>query len=145
MDLRQVVESSLSEPQKCYGHCDQQANMRFLSSGEPLVACYACPAGYVSKIIAYGKKEADSALRAYVTKALGGRPLKEEEIRTATRYPWDLGLQGAEMKVAYWTQNYRASKSEDPNRQALFLCSDCGSPFLKLLTESRTKCSNCMS
>jgi len=145
MDVKQAVESSFSLPQKCYGHCDQLATLRFLDSGEPAVACYVCPAGYVSKVMAYGRKDVGAALRTYVTKALGGQPLKEEDTRTATRHPWDLGIAGFEMRVAYWTQNYRTSKNEDPNRQALFVCSKCGSTYVKPLATQGTTCLNCRS
>ena len=107
------------------------------------MACYTCPAGYVSKVMVYGKGDARTALRTFVTKALGGQTPKDEEIRTATRHPWDLDLPGHEMKVAYWTQNYRGSKSTDPNRRALFVCSECGSTYVKPLMEPGTKCPNC--
>jgi len=143
VETKSVVEASFSQPQKCYGHCDQTATMRFLGSGEPTVACYACPAGYVSKVMAYGARDSRKPLQVFVTKALGGRSIKEEEIRTATRHPWDLGVSGFEMKVAYWTQNYRGSKSDDPNRQAMFICSECGSTYVKPLTAPGTKCANC--
>ena len=52
--------------------------------------------------------------------------MREEDVRIASRYPWDLGIttgDGAKsMMVAYWTQNYRRTKSEDADRDALFLC-----------------------
>jgi len=143
VDTRSVVEASFSQPQKCYGHCDQTATMRFLVSGEPAVACYSCPAGYVSKVMVYGKRDAREALRSFVAGALGDQPVREEDIRTATRHPWDLNVSGLEMKVAYWTQNYRGSKVEDPNRRALFLCSECGSAYVKPVTAPGTKCAKC--
>lgn len=143
MDTRHVVEASFSQPQRCYGHCEQQATLRLLGSGEPAIACYACPAGYVSKLMAYGGKDAGGALRTFMTKALGGLPAREETIRTATRHPWDLDVAGFEMKAAYWTQNYRGSKSEDPNRPALFICSECGSTYVKPLASPVTRCASC--
>jgi hypothetical protein len=143
VDPRGVVETSFSQPQRCYGHCDQPATLRFLNSGEPAVACYTCPAGYVSKVMVYGRRDARETLREFVTMALGGQPIKEEDIRTATRHPWDLDIAGFEMKVAYWTQNYRGSKSTDPNRQTLFVCYECGSTFVKPLTAADTRCANC--
>ncbi len=54
MDVKQIVGAAFSQPQKCYGHCEQNATLRFLTDGEPLLACYACPTGYVSKVMAYG-------------------------------------------------------------------------------------------
>ena len=143
MELRQLVESAFSQPQKCSGHCDQPARFRFLGSGEPTVACYACPAGYVSKVMIYGHRSPDQALLGFLTKAMGTGATKEDEIRTATRHPWDLGAPGVELKVAYWNQNYRSSKSSDPTRQAIFLCSNCGSAYLKPLSAPGTRCAIC--
>lgn len=142
VDARRLVKSSFSQPQRCYGHCDKQANLRFLDTGEPALACYVCPAGYVSKVMAYGKSDARGALSAFLTKALG-QHVGEGAIRSATRHPWELGVRGFEMKVAYWTQNYRGSKSDDPNRRALFVCSECGSAYVKPLTGPGTKCEGC--
>ena len=142
VDAKGVVEAAFSQPQKCYGHCEQPATLRFLESGEPTVACYACPAGYVSKMMVYGRNDAREGLKAYVTKARG-KPVKDEEIRTATRHSWDLDVPGFEMRVAYWTQNYRGSKSEDPNREALFICSECGTTYVKPMSSLGTKCPNC--
>jgi len=143
VDVKQLVEATFSQPQKCYGHCEQPATLRFLDSGESAVACYACPAGYISKVMVYGKKDAREKLTSFVTKAIGNLPLKGEDIRTATRHSWDLDVTGFEMKVAYWTQNYRGSKSENPNRPALFICSNCGSLYVKPITATGTLCANC--
>ncbi len=144
MDTKRVVEAAFSEPQKCYGHCDQSATLRFLNSGEPLVACYACPSGYVSRVMAYGHKDTSERLREFLSGALGGSlSPKDSDLRNATRHPWDLGLADAEMKVAYWTQNYRASKSNDPDRPALFVCSNCGSTYVKPVSKGGTKCPAC--
>lgn len=143
METRRLVESLFSQPQRCYGHCDQQAGLRLLKSDEPILACYVCPGGYVSRVMAYGKIDAAKKLRDFVGAAMGGQPLKEEDIRRATRHSWDLAIPGLEMKVAYWTQNYRGSKSADPDRPGLFLCSRCGSTFVKPLTEQGTLCSEC--
>jgi hypothetical protein len=145
MDARHVVEKAFSQSQKCYHHCDQPATLRFLNSGEPLVACYACPTGYVSKVMVYGHRDVDKTMREFLANALGGRPLREDEVRTATRHPWDLAIRDFEMSVAYWTQNYRGSKSEDPHRPALFICSNCNSTYVKPLSMPGTMCPNCRS
>jgi hypothetical protein len=143
MDTRRLVEAVSSQPQKCSGHCDQQANLRFLTSVEPLVTCYCCPGGYVSKLMVYGPDAPGATLRDFLTKATGGRPPKEEEIRVATRHSWDSGLAGQDVKAAYWSQNYRGSKSGDPAREALFLCTNCGSAYVKPLSAPGTTCPNC--
>jgi len=143
VDPKSVLEAAFSQPQKCAGHCDQQATLRFLRSDEPLIACYSCPAGYVSKVMAYGPEASEEVLRRFLTEAMGSRLLREDEIRTATRHPWDSGVAGFEIKAAYWNQNYRSSKSSDPDRQALFVCANCGSTYVKPLSEPGTTCANC--
>lgn len=143
MDPRHLVEMAFSQPQKCAGHCNQQASLKFIGTGEPTLACYACPTGYVSKVMVYSPLAPDGILRKFLAEAMDGRVPKEDEIRTATRHSWDLGTDGVEMKVAYWTQNYRSSKSDSADRPALFLCSNCGSPYVKPLSATRTTCGNC--
>lgn len=141
--MKQLVERTFSQPQKCSGHCGQEATLRFLGSDEPLMACYACPTGYVSKAMAYGLRDPREVLREFLAKAMGGRSPRDDEIRTATRHPWDFGVADLELKGAYWTQNYRSSKSDDPDRQALFVCSNCGSAYAKQLSAPGTTCGNC--
>lgn len=108
-----------------------------------MVACFSCPGGYVSKIMVYEPKMPGDVLREFLRKAMGKSP-SGDEIRTATRYPWDSGVADFEMKAAYWTQNYRSSKSSDPDRRALFVCSNCGSTYLKPMSAPGTTCSNCV-
>ncbi|MDV3292994.1 MAG: hypothetical protein LYZ70_01845 [Nitrososphaerales archaeon] len=146
MDIKQVVSAAFSQPQRCYGHCDQNATFRFLTDGEPLLACYACPRGYVSKVMAYGGQNTAEGLRNFLGTAFEGRtPIREDDLRVAKRHPWDLGIAGAELNVTYWTQNYRSSKSNDPDRPALFLCSKCGSAYVKPISGSGTLCPSCSS
>ena len=148
MDIRPVVMERFAEPQKCHGHCDQPARMRVLKEdGEVLVAT-ACPKGYVSRVAAYGRGDAANAVRSAVQRALGpGGDLRDEDIRTATRYAWDLGMEGsasgAVFKAAYWTQNYRRTKSEATNREATFACERCGSLFMQRLSSEGTLCASC--
>ena len=143
MDIRELVEASFSAPQKCRGHCDQQATMRFLAGKEPLMVAFACPEGYVSKLMAYGPAPTGNALLTLLQGAGGGLPLKEGDIRTATRHSWDLGLGGAEFRSAYWTQNYRASESKDAGRPSLFLCTNCGAAYVKQLNAPGKTCGSC--
>ena len=143
VDTSRLVEAALSGTQKCRGHCDQQASLRFLSKGETLVAASACPAGYVSRLMAYGPSSAGDTLRELLKETLGGLPVKEGDIRVATRHAWDLGIAGAELRAAYWTQNYRASEIKEADRPALFLCSSCGSAYVKQLSASGSRCPSC--
>jgi hypothetical protein len=148
MNLREVA-AQFDEPQKCYGHCDQPATLKILGEkGGMLLATMACHAGYVSRIMAYGTQIDLPVFRSFISDSLGGSiRLTDDDLRTATRFSWDLGMsgQGADevVKVAYWTQNYRGSKSEATDRQALFACANCGSLYIQHVSAKSVLCPNC--
>lgn len=146
MDVARVAAVEFGEPQKCYGHCEEKATFRILKSGEAVIACYACPSSYVSKVMAYGPSSTRETLRLFLSEALEGGPsLKEGDIRTATRHVWDLRTVNSDISAAYWTQNYRGSKSDDPSWKALFTCARCGTLFLQPLAVKNTLCGRCSS
>lgn len=96
--------------------------------------------------MAYGNDVYPNTLKQLVAGALGDSGnVHDEDIRVAIRHDWDFGteLSGGLIKAAYWTQNYRRSKTDDPNRAALFLCSKCRSLFLQSLTSHWTLCGKC--
>jgi hypothetical protein len=147
VDLEEFVREEFGEHQNCYGHCTQPATLRILDRDEMLIVGVVCHAGYASKIIAYGDKLDESRFKAFLTRALGTSPaVADDEIRTATRFPWEASSDGVNsMKVAYWTQNYRASKSDDPNRVGLFICQNCNSPYLQPANNRNVLCAGCQS
>lgn len=138
---------------KCYGHCDQPATLRFVREGEDggmLVAATVCHAGYVSRIIAFGRDLQLEIFRFLILDALDGRqPFNNEDIRTATRFEWEIqdkgDSEGKVLREAYWTQNYRTSKIDDPNRAGLFVCANCGSFYLQPVTKKEILCDGCVS
>ena len=96
------------------------------------IGCYVCSSGYVSRIVTYGKKLDLAAFKALVSSLTKGvADVDDEDIRVGTRYTWDLGIKGNEsgmvLREAYWTQSYRRTKNDNPNRVALFLCGKCDS------------------
>lgn len=146
MHIREFIEEKFSEPTTCYGHCQQQSQIRFLSRDNDLIACFSCPSGYVSRIINYGEDLNVQKFKEFLSNLLSKtRDVKDEEIRVATRYGWDLGLDtnAKVMRVAYWTQNYRRTKSDDPDRVSVFLCSNCNSLFLQPLSSRNSLCGKC--
>jgi hypothetical protein len=149
MELQALVKEKFSEPQKCYGHCDQLSTLKFLNGDEkPIVAVYSCPGAYISRIIVYGDSMELSKVLTYIKDLVGKeQDVREEDIRVASRYPWDLGLdsadQGRVMSVAFWTQNYRRTKKDDPDRAAVFLCSNCGKVFSQPASGTETLCQDC--
>ena len=148
MDLRKVVEEKLNGKPKCYGHCEEQARLSFLPEKRMMIGSYSCPTGYVSKIVAYGKELDVNALAAFVSEAMRGiGDFADEDVRVATRYTWDLGItgeaEGVVLREAYWMQKYRRTRSDDPNRLALFLCAKCRSFYHQPVTGSNRLCPRC--
>jgi hypothetical protein len=148
MDLRMLVDERLDGRSKCYGHCQDASTLKLLNEKCMMIGCYSCPSGYVSRIVAYGKELDVSAFKTIVTAAVQGiGDVTDEDIRIATRYTWDLGVrqepEGVVLKEAYWTQNYRRTKSDDPNREAMFLCANCKSFYRQPATSRNEFCPRC--
>jgi hypothetical protein len=148
MSVKAMVLEKFGEPQRCYGHCDQPAGMKVLGDNGGVVVAIACARGYVSRVVAYGPGDNASVLKSMVGDALGpGGDLRDEDVRTATRYAWDLGVEGKAsgivFKAAYWTQNYRRTKSRDADRKGLFACGKCSALFTQPVSSSGTLCPAC--
>jgi hypothetical protein len=147
-DLKKVVEEKLSPPSKCYGHCDEESTLKLLCDKRMMIGCYTCYSGYVSRMVAYGKELDVKTFKAIVSAAIQGiGDVTDEDVRVASRYTWDLGVEGEPeglvLKEAYWTQNYRRTKSDDPNRAALFLCTKCRSFYHQPATDKNRLCPRC--
>jgi len=149
VELRSLVAERYGQLDKCYGHCEQPTTLKFLNAdGEPVVAAYSCHQAYLSRIILYSHSLDLAGSVATIAGLIGkDQEVKEEDVRIASRYPWDIGLTAGDgqkmMMVAYWTQNYRRTKNEDPNRAALFLCEKCRTIFPHSLTEKQVLCPGC--
>ena len=149
MDLRSIVAERYGELEKCYGHCEQPATLKFLNSeDEPVITGYSCHGAYLSRVIIYAGtlklKDSVDTIAGLVGKE---SEVKEEDVRIASRYPWDMDIASADpgklMMMAYWTQNYRRTKSEDPNRNAVFLCANCNSVFSQHIGDKQVLCPSC--
>ncbi|MEM3857256.1 MAG: hypothetical protein QXI37_01965, partial [Thermoprotei archaeon] len=152
MSLRSLVEGKLNVSTKCYGHCDSAAKLKFLKAKE-LTGAVACEKGYVSRIVRYSDKPVDvNDFVTYISAVFPGNDVKPEDIRTATRHPWDMGLEDggygskeALLHQAYWTQNYRRTKNESADRPALFLCQGCESLYVQPVSAQSSLCPSCSS
>ena len=130
------------------GHCEEQPTLRFLNATESLIiGGYACHGAYLSRVVVYAQSVGVKEARDMVQSLLGSEAnVAEEDIRVKSVYPWDIDLEGDGQKMltaAYWTQNYRRSKTEDLNRTGLFLCGKCRSVFPQIITERQILCSDC--
>lgn len=142
-----IAHSLLNVGTTCY-HCKQPAALEHIENGA-VRACHVCPDRYVSRIIEYGKELKPREFREFVqgvTTGLG-QAVEDADIRIASRYAWDLGLDRPAddliLKEAYWTQSYRRTKSDDPNRPALFLCTNRDSFFVQPLSSGERFCARC--
>jgi hypothetical protein len=142
---RRIVEEKLNAVAKCRGHCNEQTSLSLSDVKGELIGTYACPSGYVSRLMNYG--EVDVAwFREFVSLLLRGvEEVKDEDIRVATRYAWDLDEMGTGevLKEAYWTQNYRRNQTDDPNRAALFSCTNCRSFYVQSASGKERLCLDC--
>lgn len=151
MDIRSLVADRYAKIDRCYGHCDQPATMKFLNTeGMPVVTGYSCHQAYLSRIIVYSDALTLGGSCELVRSLVGDdQEVKEDDIRLASRYPWDFDFTtgGADksLMTAYWTQNYRRTKSEDPDRNALFLCESCRNIFQHQLSQRQVLCPGCTS
>ena len=147
--VEEAVRLRLSGDSPCYGHSKGQSHHHTIESAGAPMACFSCDAGYVSKIIQYGKNTDTVTLKSFVSEKMKGiMEIRDEDIRVATRHPWEMGLEESSagdivLIEAYWTQYYRRTKSDDPARTALFRCTSCGSLFTQPLNSIHSKCGVC--
>lgn len=149
-ELKDIVTSIFNLPVSCYRHCNNQAELKFVSGEKNLLGCYVCPSGYVSRLIMYFKaNEADPKLLVNLLSRFKDRigEVKSQDIRIATRYSWDLNILSPEeavFKEVYWTQGYK--KTEQKNHLfAIFLCSNCNNLFSQPIDSTTAICENCRS
>jgi hypothetical protein len=151
MELRELVTEQYGQLEKCYGHCELPATAKFLNDdAESVVVGYSCHGAYLSRIIIYSKSLTLPVSVNYVTRLVKGQQeVMEEDVRIASRYPWDLNMVSTEtekiMMMGYWTQNYRRTKNDDPNRNALFLCESCHTIYSQPVTSKHILCPRCTS
>lgn len=141
-----LAQNLLNVAAKCHGHCKETANFEFIGDGT--VSCYVCSGRYVSRIITYGEEFDLKRFREYLRSAAPNMgEVEDGDIRVASRYAWDLGLDRETddlvLREAYWSQNYRRTKNDDPERPALFFCSNRDLFFVQPLNSKERLCQSC--
>ncbi|MDG6899847.1 MAG: hypothetical protein JRM88_04705 [Nitrososphaerota archaeon] len=144
-NVTEIARSLLATTAKCQ-HCGGQAAIEYAEGGS--VGLHVCPGRYVSRIIMYGNELDTDRFLGYVRGAARGtQGVEAGDVRVASRYAWDLGLARKSndivLKEMYWTQNYRRTKSEDPDRMALFFCANGDSFFVQPLKNGERLCDKC--
>ncbi len=134
----------LKTPAHCR-HCDGSADLVYVDKQD---AAQVCPGRYVTRVIRYGQDVDAERFSEHIRKVTSGLGTVEPaDIRVASRYAWDLGLRRRSndlvLREAYWTQSYRRTKDDSPDRSALFLCSNSDSFYVQPLNGTETLCPNC--
>lgn len=146
MNLAELVRDHFSLQTNCYRHCDEPTTLRIIAEGEATIGCYTCPSGYVSRVVLYAKRAEPKLLMKFLKNSAGEMDIAEADMRIASRHPWDLGIDVRDETVfqeVYWTQNYRRTESNQPQRKALFVCANCNSLYLKPLNSEKNLCDKC--
>jgi len=145
MDLDRLVMEKLNGRSRCSGHCQRQSKLKLLRQGGMTIGCYSCPSGYVTCLIQYGRALDLQAFKIFLSAIQDD--VADEDIRVATRYNWDLAItnhtDGPIVREAYWRQSYRRTKSEDQQRTALFICTNCDSFYRQPISTVDNLCSKC--
>ena len=94
MDIRSVVADRYGQLEKCYGHCDQPATLKFLNTeGTPVITGYSCHQAYLSRIIIYSDSlDLHESLDTIAELVGKDQEVKEDDVRLASRYPWDFEI-----------------------------------------------------
>lgn len=145
-DAKSAVKELFAVTPNCYGHCKELSGFEFVKDDSMVVQ--VCPDRYVSRIIAFGN-QVDPEQFKRILRGLtpGMEEVESTDIRVASRYAWDLGLDRRKddliVRLAYWTQSYRRTKNDSPDRVMLFLCSNKDSFFMQRLDSRYRLCQNC--
>ena len=145
MDLEQLVKERLNGRSKCSGHCQELSELTLIQQNGMTIGCYRCPSGYVSILVQYARSLDIQAFKSFLSSLQGN--VTDEDIRVATRYTWDLAItgqpDGALLRETYWRQSYRRTKSDDPHRIALFICTECNSFYRQTISDKNRLCPQC--
>lgn len=155
--LRKFVEKYLTFKGRCRRHCDGPSSFVDLGvNSDKVVGAYACPDGYVSRVVYFSVNPDIDWFRGFLYSQVGEGVLKERDLRIATRHGWELGEDAlAEMKrislrgvvrEVYWTV-YPQTEAE--GRRGIFLCSGpeegkgCGRLFVQDIKSKDRLCPRC--
>ena len=144
-DAKSAVMELFAVTPSCYGHCKEPSGFEFRDDS---MIVQVCPDRYVSRIIAYGEKVDPDRFKKILSGLTPGMEgVESSDIRVASRYAWDLGLNRENddliVRLAYWTQSYRRTKNDSTDRMALFLCSNKDSFFMQPVNSRNRFCQYC--
>jgi thiol-disulfide isomerase/thioredoxin len=159
--LDEFVEKHLVFKVECRQHCGKPADFRvLLTEQNGIVGIYNCPSGFVSRIVYFSLSPNINWFYAFLSGQLGKKMVEKRDLRTATRYGWELDEDGAReladltsklqthvIREVYWVHHPR---NDAEKSRGVFLCSDpehgrgCGRLFVQEVTSKNMLCPKCM-
>jgi hypothetical protein len=144
----------------CRRHCEEPAEYKaILSEQNWVVGVYSCPDGFVSRVVYYSLEPDLDWFYTFLSGQLGKKMVKKRDLRTATRYGWELDEHAAAdladltselrtpmIREVYWV-HHPATDAEKST--GVFLCSDrahgkgCGRLFIQDITSKNRLCPEC--
>jgi len=152
--LPRIVRERLVVETSCYRHCDKEASFHQLDSrGKGVVGLYACPSGFVSRVVYFDRVPDISWYKGFLKANMSdGGTIEDRDVRIATRHPWDLGLENSGLLVgkeglvpyvlreAYWSPPRGDEKGASTGA---FLCAGCGRIFIQHIRSANRLCPSC--
>jgi hypothetical protein len=137
---------------KCYRHCKEPAKFVSLFMGDSsLVGAYVCPSNYISRVVYFANHPDREWFEKFLREQLESM-LRSRDLRVATRHGWELGGNAeaeilgisdtADVNEYYWTFY---PKTEPEKTTGAFICSNCGTLFVKNFSEETTLCTKCVA
>ena len=159
--LDDFVERHLAFKVECRRHCDEPASFRvLLTEQKGIVGVYNCPSGFVSRVVYFSLEPDLDWFYAFLSGQLGKKMVEKRDLRTATRYGWELNEEAAEdlvgltiqlrkpvIREVYWVHH---PKNDAEKNRGVFLCSDpaqgrgCRRLFVQEVTSRNRLCPKCI-
>ncbi len=144
---------------ECRRHCEEPADFRVLQTEKNgVVGVYSCPGGFASRVVYYSLEPNLDWFYTFLSGELGNKTVKKRDLRTATRYGWELDEQASSeladltsprppvIREVYWVHH----PSNDAEKSTgIFVCSDpkqgigCGRLFIQEVTSKNRLCPTC--
>jgi hypothetical protein len=135
---------------KCYRHCQEPAKFVSIFMGDAsVVGAYVCPSNYISRVVYFSNHPDREWFEKFLSGQVGSM-LRPRDLRVATRHGWELGGNAeaeilgisdtGDLKEYYWTFY---PKTEEEKTTGAFICSNCGSLFVKSFSDESTLCPKC--
>jgi hypothetical protein len=155
--MKRFVKNHLIFKGHCRRHCEKPVSfLELWSNSEEVVGAYACPDGYVSRVIYFSVNPDLEWYTSFLSSQVGKDVVKDRDIRPASRHGWELDPNAlaeisdmtptGTVKEVYWTIY---PQTEIEKHRGVFLCHDtkgnqgCGKLFVQDRTSRNRLCSNC--